>query len=137
MINYLLGETRLIVGNERDSIPARNIKRSHNRELVPGNPGIKLNVADASAGDGAADGNAMQHLGKGEIVHVSRLPGNLAATFSAGKRRSNQTLCHSVSETLLASHRRGGMHNTAAGLLFRNGQFERGNWRRGGDSNPR
>ena len=83
VVEHSFGKTGLIVGDERDAIPSRNIGGGDDRELIPGNIGSEVDFADATASDGTAHRCTMQHARKCEVINVTRLPGDFAAPLGA------------------------------------------------------
>ena len=71
-----LDEAGLVVRDQRDDVPARDVAVVHHGEA--GGVEVEPNAGEAAAGDGGADRPAVEHAGKAEIVGVAGLPGRLA-----------------------------------------------------------
>jgi len=103
-------QIRLVVGDERDDVPAGDVGGGDDRELIPGEPGRKADVPDRSPHDGTADRRSVQHAGQHEVVNVPRLPGDFRASFLAGNRSTDgghtADLTPRVEEACLAVARR-------------------------------
>ena len=83
MIDTVVREIRLIVGNQRDDVAAGNVRRADDGDFVPGNRRIEANVLDEAAWNGTANGDAVEHPRQREIVDVARLAGDLGPAFLA------------------------------------------------------
>ena len=81
MIDAAVGEIRLIVSDQRDDVGTRNVSGRDDRELVPWEAAAVNDVFDEAAGRLAADGRAVKHSGKEEIVNVAGLSRDLGAPF--------------------------------------------------------
>src|ERR1043165_1273231 len=82
-------QVRLVKENQRDAVLARNIFGGDDCELVPGNVALEGNLLEATARNGTANGRAVKHLWKAQIVNVARAPGNFVAPLFSRHRPSD------------------------------------------------
>jgi hypothetical protein len=89
VVHDTVGQIGLIVGNELHAVRAGNVRRGHDDVLVPRNRGIEPDLLDATARDGAADGDAVKHARRRHVVDVERLAGDFRAAFLAPDRAAD------------------------------------------------
>ena len=94
MIDKLGGQTGLVVNQERDAIFPRDILGGDDREFAPGNVAFVMNPANAAARGRAANGHAVKHAGKRDIVHVAGPACNFLAALFAGNGFSDNAGLH-------------------------------------------
>ena len=83
MVDYSFGKTRLVIDDERDAVPAWNISGGDDCKLVPWDFRIVENVPNPSACNRTADGDAVQHTRKFQVIHILGLTHHLAESFPA------------------------------------------------------
>ncbi len=76
-----LGQARLVVFDQRDDVPARDVVEVHDREAVAAQ--FMTDRQDLATGNRRADGSAVEHPGKREIVHIPSRSGDLGGAFLA------------------------------------------------------
>src|ERR1700719_3675863 len=84
MIYEFRREAGLVFDKECDAILARNIFCGDDCEFFPGNITFKIDSANAAARNGAADGGAVNHPWKGEVVDIAGAAGSLFTPFLTG-----------------------------------------------------
>jgi hypothetical protein len=89
VVDAIVREVWLIVGDERDDVGAWDVSGSDDREFVPGDAAAVMNSFDEAARDVAANGHSMKHARKEEIVNVTRLSRDLGATFLPDNRSAD------------------------------------------------
>ena len=86
MVNDLVRQAGLIIGDQRDAILSADIFRRHDYKFVPRNARPEPDVPDFPPRNLAADRRAVEHPWQGHVVDVLRLPGDLLAAFLARHR---------------------------------------------------
>ncbi len=71
VIDHSVGQAGLVVDQQRDTVFARDILCLDDGELVPGNAISEMNAANSPAGNRAANRDAVQHVGKCQVVDVA------------------------------------------------------------------
>ena len=94
MVDEFGGEAGLIVHDQRDFVLAGNVGGRDDREFVPGNAVAVANAADAPARDAAAHGHAVDHVRKGEVVHVLGAAGDFFAPLFPQDGMSKEFFFH-------------------------------------------
>ena len=96
MIDQAIGETRLIVFDERDAIFSEDVRGRDDYEFVPINAGAEGDCFDFAAWNAAANGGSMEHVRQNHVVDVARLSRNFGAAFHARDRGAdNRGVFHS------------------------------------------
>ena len=94
MVDHLRGKAGLIVLDQRDFIFARYIGGRDDREFAPRNAFAESDPADVPPRDAAAHGHAVQHIRKGEVVHVAGATGHFFASLFADDGMSETFFFH-------------------------------------------
>ncbi len=94
MVYKFISQIRLIFQNQRHAVSAGNIFGGDDGEFVPGNAVAELNAAQPSARNRRTHSHAVQHVGKGQIVHIPGVPGDFINTFFAEYRLANDWVWH-------------------------------------------
>jgi len=94
MVDDSVCQIGLVIQNQRDVVLAGDVLRGDDREFIPRDFAFKDNPKDAAARARTPERSAIQHAGKGEVVDVAGLPGNLVAPFFSGHRPTDDFCCH-------------------------------------------
>src|SRR5262249_27300577 len=89
MVDNPIGQAWLIVHDQGDAVPAGNVFRGNNDELVPGDFGRETDVCNPSAWNLAAHSGAVEHTGQDYVIDVLRLSGNFISPFLAWDRSTD------------------------------------------------
>ena len=82
-----LGQARLIVGNQRHDVAARDVTMIDDGE--PDCVEEEVDRPDPATGDRRADGPAVDHAGEDEVVDVLCRPSDLIGTVTAWQAATN------------------------------------------------
>ena len=93
MVDLFVRQNRLVFQNQLDYIVSGNIAGADNGALVPGETLGVVHGFQATPGDGAADGDPMQHVGDFDVVEVFSTPGKFVVDFFTGDGGSNSWHC--------------------------------------------
>ena len=83
MIDHFGGEAGLVVLDRGNFVLAGDVGGGNDREFAPRNAFAKSDAADAASRDAAAHGHAVEHVRKGEVVHVPGAAGHFFPPFFA------------------------------------------------------
>src|SRR5690242_4549053 len=94
MIDKILCQARLIVGNSGNFILSGNVGGGDDSYFIPGNAVAVADAANAASRTAAAHGYAVNHSRECEVVHILGVAGNFVASFLADDRVSKKFFFH-------------------------------------------
>ena len=84
-------EDRLVLGDARDDVPARDVVRGDDRDPRPVEGRVELDREQAGVRHGRPDRRAVPGAGEDQVVGVERLPGELGRALAARREGDGDT----------------------------------------------